>query len=104
MDKLRDETLAEILKKEKAYAHELRSIIPELQLLRDIFNGKRPKEDYEQAAVIVQMPMMKIAEDDTDMYVSNLYLSEVGKTYLVRHALSTGSAHNGKRYIVHRVK
>ena len=98
MEKLRDETLDEILKKEEAYPHELRLLIPELQLLRDIYNGKKPPEAYGKDAVTIHFPNSKIMDDDYSAIGDAIYMN-VGTTRLVRW-----SSMPNNRYLIHRIK
>jgi hypothetical protein len=98
MEKLRDETLDQILKSGKTHPHEVRLLIPELKLLRDIHSGKRPPEAYGSDAISIHYPRVFLEEDNFMPIGDAVYIS-VGTTKLVRW-----SAQPERRYIIHRVK
>jgi len=99
MEKLRAETLDEILKKEKAYPHELRAIIPELKLLREIYDGKKPSSAYGLSDIRIVVPAALIEADDYVAAGDAYLLQSIGQTNLVKVGTSTV-----KRWILHRVK
>lgn len=105
MDKLKDDILAEIGKKRKAYPHEVTSMVAELQLLRDIYNGRKPKGAYEAEVFTAELPMTLIVEDKPNILVGDVgIVADVGKTYLGRHSISASANWQNRRYLIHRIK
>lgn len=97
MEKLRLETLDDILKKEKAYPHELRAIIPELKMLREIYDGKIPPPNKE--TMYMAVPTKLIADDNHISPGSALELLTVGGFALIKSV-----NYVSRRYVVFRVK
>lgn len=98
MDRLRDDTLVDIAKKKRAYPHEVASMVEELQLLRDIHDGKRAAKEYGSEYLTIPVPMQILADD---AYISGVDLGylklEVPK--LVRYG-----SWPMKRFVVYRVR
>lgn len=99
MERLRDSTLVEMAKSKRAYPHEVKAVVEELQMLREIYNGKRPAEDYSVGNFhTIKVPMALITGDMVTSAARSLE-KPVGVPSLVEW-----SAYPGRRYVVCRIK
>ena len=99
MDRLRDDTLAEIGRKKRAYSNEIASMVEELQMLREIYNGKRSQNDYYQDRYTIQLPIIDLVEDKWTSPSKAVDIA-VGKTCVTAWISGLPS----RRYVLHRYK